>query len=185
MIKCGNGGYLELIVGPMFSGKTSKLLTIKRQYEVCDISCCIVNHITDKRYHQTKISTHDRVMGECLNMKDLSGLYDLLEQYEVFLINEGQFFDDLVDVVIKMVDGYNKKVYVCGLDGDYKRYKFGHILDLIPFCDKIVKLTALCKRCKNGTAAIFSHRLSKEKEQTKVGTKNYIPLCRKCFIITI
>ena len=184
MIKCGSEGYLELIVGPMFSGKTSRLLTLKRQYEICDISCCIVNHIDDDRYHRTKISTHDKIMDECLNVKELGSLYELLDKYEVFLINEGQFFDDLLDTVVDLVDKYKKKVYVCGLDGDYQRCKFGYILDLIPFCDRIVKLTALCKRCKDGTVALFSHRLSGGNEQKNIGADNYQPLCRKCFIKT-
>ena len=59
-----------------------------------------------------------------------------------------------------------KKVYVCGLDGDFKRKKFGQILDLIPMCDKVEKLTSLCSLCKNGTRGIFSMRLTKETEQT-------------------
>ena len=76
---------------------------------------------------------------------------------------------------------YNKKVYVCGLDGDFKRQKFGQILDLIPLCDKVTKLTSLCSICKNGTPGIFSKRISSEEEQTLVGSDNYIPVCRTCY----
>jgi thymidine kinase len=67
------------------------------------------------------------------------------------------------------------------LDGDFERKKFGTILDLIPLCDKVRKLTSLCSTCKDGTLAIFSMRLTKEKEQTVVGSDNYIPVCRKCY----
>ena len=109
MIECGTNGYLEIIIGPMFSGKTSRLLTIKRQYEVCDISCCLVNHVDDKRYHKTLASTHDRIMTESLNLANLSCLYEKLDQYNVFLINEGQFFDDLFEVVIRLVEDHKKK----------------------------------------------------------------------------
>jgi thymidine kinase len=99
---------------------------------------------------------------------------------DVILINEGQFFSDLYETVQDMLN-YEKKVYVCGLDGDFERKKFGSILDLIPFCDKITKLTSLCSICRDGTAAIFSMRLTDEKEQTVVGSTNYIPVCRKCY----
>ena len=109
MIEWGKDGYLEIIIGPMFSGKTSRLLTIKRQYEVCDISCCLVNHIDDKRYHETLASTHDMIMTESLNLRNLSFLYEKLDQYDVFLINEGQFFEDLFDVVVKLVEVHKKK----------------------------------------------------------------------------
>ena len=76
---------------------------------------------------------------------------------------------------------YNKKVYICGLDGDFERKKFGQILDLIPMCDKVTKLTSLCSQCKDGTPGIFSMRLTNETAQTVVGSDNYIPVCRKCY----
>ena len=99
---------------------------------------------------------------------------------EVILINEGQFFEDLYDVVIDMLR-FNKRVYVCGLDSDFERKKFGQILDLIPLCDKVNKLTSLCSQCKDGTPGIFSMRLTNETEQTIVGSDSYIPVCRKCY----
>jgi thymidine kinase len=74
-----------------------------------------------------------------------------------------------------------KKIYVGGLDGDFERKKFGQILDLIPMCDKINKLTSLCSICKNGVPGIFSKRLTLETEQTIVGSDNYIPVCRSCY----
>jgi thymidine kinase len=96
------------------------------------------------------------------------------------LINEGQFFDDLYDCVIDMLKE-NKQVYIAGLDGDFERKKFGQILDLIPHCDEVTKLTSLCSICKNGKPGIFSLRLSRETKQTVVGSDNYIPVCRNCY----
>ena len=64
---------------------------------------------------------------------------------------------------------------------DYKREKFGSILDLIPICDNVTKLTSLCFHCKNGTKAVFTHRITNESEQKVIGSNNYIPLCRKCY----
>jgi len=116
------------------------------------------------------------------NLENIPRIKDKLEiaKSDVILINEGQFFPDLYNVVVDMLK-YNKKVYVCGLDGDFERKKFGTILDLIPLCDKVTKLTSLCSQCKDGTPGIFSMRLTNELEQTVVGSDNYIPVCRKCY----
>ena len=81
-----------------------------------------------------------------------------------------------------MVENHNKIVYICGLDGDFKRNRFGKILELIPYCDKIVKLQSLCSICKNGNPAIFSYRITEESSQIVIGSDNYIPLCRACYI---
>ena len=99
------------------------------------------------------------------------------------LVNEAQFFSDLEEFVKKLLNK-NKKIYICGLDGDFKCKKFGTILDLIPLCDKVTKLSSLCSICKDGTPGIFSKRLSLEEEQTVVGSSNYIPVCRKCYHAT-
>ena len=190
-------GYLELIIGPMYSGKTSKLLEIYKQCKFCEISVCVINHSLDKRYHDTMLSSHDKVMIPCINTDSLhslwfnDGMIDLNEQIDkknykkirnssVILINEGQFFNDLYDVVYDMLK--NKKIiHICGLDGDFERKKFGQILDLIPLCDNVTKLSSLCSVCKNGTPGIFSMRISNEKQQTVIGSQNYLPVCRKCY----
>jgi len=180
-------GYLELIIGPMYSGKTSKLLEIYKQCKFCDISVCVINHSLDKRYHDSMLSSHDKIMIPCLNTDDLHDLWftdnsvhDLIRQTDVILINEGQFFNKLHFVVSDMLKN-NKVVYICGLDGDFERKKFGEILDLIPLCDKVSKLTSLCSICKNGTPGVFSMRITNETEQTVIGSENYLPVCRICY----
>jgi len=188
-----NTGYLELFIGPMFSGKTSKVLEIYKQCIFCNIPVIIINHSIDTRYHESMISTHDKLMAPCFQITTLNNVWDInsrlnnnserhikLRTADVILINEGQFFEDLYIVVEDMLK-YNKRVYVCGLDSDFERKKFGQILDLIPLCDKVNKLTSLCSQCKNGTLGIFSMRLTSEKQQTLVGSDNYIPVCRKCY----
>lgn len=181
-----SNGYLELIIGPMYSGKTSKLLEIYKQYKFCDISICVINHSLDKRYHNSMLSSHDKMMIPCLNTENLHDLWFnetnrvLIKNASVILINEGQFFDKLQYVVNDMLKN-NKIIYICGLDGDFERKKFGEILDLIPLCDKVTKLTSLCSLCKNGTSGIFSMRISNEKEQTVIGSENYLPVCRNCY----
>ena len=81
-----------------------------------------------------------------------------------------------------MVETYNKIVHVCGLDGDFKRNVFGDMGKLIPICDNIKKKYAICKKCENGTKALFSYRLSNEKEINVIGSDCYIPVCRNCYI---
>jgi thymidine kinase len=98
----------------------------------------------------------------------------------IVLINEGQFFPDLIQCVEELLIN-KKKIYICGLDGDFERKKFGTLLDLVPLCDKVTKMTSLCGICKNGTPGIFSLRLTKEKEQFLIGSDNYIPVCRECY----
>ena len=179
--------YLELFIGPMFSGKTSKLVELYKQCTFCSIPVLVINHASDTRYDDTLLSTHDQLKIECEQMQTLDDLWTvdtpLSKKYsnaQVVLINEGQFFEDLYGSVVKMLaDG--KKVYVAGLDGDFQRKKFGAILDLIPLCDKVTKLVSLCSLCKNGTPAIFSKRLTDDKEQTVVGSANYAPVCRACY----
>ena len=196
MSKQNSTGYLELFVGPMFSGKTSKLLEIYKQYKFCNVQIAVINHSADTRYHESMLSSHDKVMIPCIQTKELLTLWNYaildetidykgiihvaLHEAEVILINEGQFFEDLYPCVLQML-AENKKVYIAGLDGDFERKKFGGLLDLIPLCDKITKLTSLCSICKDGTPGIFSLRLTKEKEQMLIGSDNYIPVCRYCY----
>jgi len=190
-------GYLELFIGPMFSGKTSKLLEIYKQNIFCNIPIIVINHSADKRYHETELSTHDKIMIPCVQTTDLLTLWNYtaldvpiddelsrchihFRQAKVVLINEGQFFSDLYPCVMKLLKE-KKKIYICGLDGDFERKRFGTILDLIPLCDKVTKMTSLCGNCRNGTLAIFSRRITTETTQFLIGSDNYIPVCRDCY----
>ena len=177
-------GYLELILGCMFSGKTTKLLEIYNMYKICEVECCVVNYDKDKRYHEELLSTHDKKMIPCINVKHLrEAVTDVnVSKCDVFLVNEGQFFVDVDEVVLDLVQKHGKKVYVCGLDGDYKQQTFGNLLNLIPRCDNYSKLHAICKVCKDGTPASFSKRITSETDQEVIGSDNYIPVCRKCYI---
>ena len=183
----------------MFAGKSSRLVEIYKQCNFCNISVAVINHSIDNRYDEELLSTHDHIKIPCIKTERLFDVWtdniDMETNVEkvprikdkfkvasssVILINEGQFFPDLEEFV-KILLSHDKKVYVCGLDGDFERKKFGQILDLIPICDKVTKLTSLCSLCKNGTPGIFSKRISSEKEQTVVGSDNYIPVCRNCY----
>lgn len=180
-------GFLEIVLGPMFSGKTSTL--IKKYSELHNQSekVIAVNFIADKRYHDELLSSHDKLMIPCIMVDNIydswyntnNEYYLVLRECEYILINEAQFFDKLYEVVISMLES-NKKVYLYGLDGDFNRNKFGQMLDLIPLCDNVIKLHAKCNTCH--LDAIFSHRVTSESSQVVIGSDNYIPLCRSCYI---
>jgi len=187
--------YLEIFLGSMFSGKTSKLLELFKQYKFCNIPISVINHSADTRYHETMLSSHDKIMIPCIHTNKLMELWEPdvnnldpekmknyinLRNADVILINEAQFFEDLIPCVQSMLKE-NKTIYISGLDGDFERKKFGSIIDLIPLCDKVTKLSSLCNLCKNGSPGIFSLRLTKEKQQMLIGTDNYIPVCRACY----
>jgi thymidine kinase len=172
--------YLELIIGPMFSGKTSRLIEIYKQCKFCNISVIAINYSLDTRYDPLLLTTHDQIKIPCIQTTDLLTVLNSVKVYQVVLINEGQFFSDLYAFVELMLK-QQKQIYICGLDGDFERKKFGQILDLIPLCDKVTKLSSLCSLCQNGTPGIFSHRLTCEKDQTIIGSDNYIPVCRNCY----
>uniref|UniRef100_A0A6C0B6P5 thymidine kinase n=1 Tax=viral metagenome TaxID=1070528 RepID=A0A6C0B6P5_9ZZZZ len=182
-------GYLELILGPMFSGKTTRILEIYNHYSFIQKRVMVINYAEDKRYHETMLSTHDHKMIPCTLSVDLKLMwtnpnhknYSEMHCADVILINEGQFFPELKSTVIDMVERCNKTVYICGLDGDFRRNKFGELLDLEPFCDNIIKLKSLCSTCRNGKRALFSHRITDEVDQVSIGSHNYVPLCRGCY----
>ena len=174
------GGYLELILGPMFSGKTTRLIQHYKAYKFIEKRVVVINYSLDTRYSETALSSHDRVEIPCVFTSTLADKSTWIDA-DVILINEGQFFGDLVPMVMEMVDTYNKKVHICGLDGDFRRQRFGSLLDLIPYADKVEKLSAFCGMCRDGTPAIFSHRVSAEVNQVVIGSDNYMPLCRSCY----
>ena len=179
-------GELHIILGCMYSGKTSSLIKLYTNLRNHDINVCAINYIEDKRYHDTLLSSHDNEKIASINLLNLANLYDnplYTDRYsnsKYILINEAQFFTDLKEFVLKAVEIDNKIVYLYGLDGDFQREKFGSILDLIPYSNSLEKLHAICNRCSGG--ALFSHRLSEETAQKVIGSTNYVPLCRSCYI---
>ena len=166
---------LNLIIGPMFSGKTTELLRIAKRLKSIDLKVLLLNYFEDTRYSNVYMKTHDDDGLPCEFIRHFDNLdYD---SYDVICINEAQFFNKLIPFC-KSVLSKNKTLYVSGLDGDYKQEKFGEILDLIPLCDSITKLNAFCKICKDGTHAHFTKRLVSNKCQKLIGTDEYIPVCR-------
>jgi thymidine kinase len=169
---------INLVVGCMYSGKSSEL--IKTYGDLKDTNnVCVITYSGENRYGVTGLYNHDNDMIDCIKIKNLYDL-DNISDYDTFLIDEAQFFSDLYTFVLELCETHNKNVYVYGLDGDSDRTTFGEIYKLYSVCDSIKKLYATCFDCKKDNAC-FSYRLSEKKEQILI-SNDYIPLCRKCYI---
>ncbi len=177
-------GKLELIIGPMFSGKSTELIREIRLAKIINKKVLVIKPMIDNRYKDDKIVSHSFESEECETVEKLKEMNERIKSYDLIVIDEGQFFPDLKEAVLNWVDIEHKEIIVGGLDGDFKRNPIGQILELIPYADKCKKISSLCKLCGNGNKAIFSHRITKNKEQVQVGgSDSYVPLCRNHYLI--
>jgi thymidine kinase len=173
---------ITLIFGPMFGGKTSALLMYERRLTIAGKKILWIKYLLDTRYTEDNIvhshngesnknSTTVVIAKELAEFDD-----DIINNYDCIIIDEGQFFKDLKDFCIK----YSKKyILISGLSGDYKQEPFKSISEIIPHCDRIVHLTAICKNC--GQDAAFTVRTSTETDQEVIGAEDkYKPVCNDC-----
>lgn len=150
-------GSCELILGPMFSGKTTKLTSELTECADIGLKCLYINHATDTRttteYHSDVATSHSSQFKGLSNKINFCSAYVLkgidVDGYDVIGIDEGQFYDDLVEYVRLWVLEKNKRVIIASLDGTFEMKPFGHAHELICICDpgNVVKLGARCKRC--------------------------------------
>ena len=176
---------LSLVIGPMWAGKSSYILSKIRRYKAIGWGIYVITNAIDNRYGHFVISNHDNDQFPAVSVRPLLPLRDEQQYKEAKLIilEEAQFFQDLVSFVLKAVEEDGKHVIVVGLDGDSERRPFGDILKLIPYCDTLEKITSLCSDCGDGTPALFSYRSVETGEQVSVGAETmYQPLCRKHFL---
>lgn len=178
-------GYLEIIIGPMFAGKSTKLIEIAGRYESIQKKILAVNHKIDTRYGENVISSHNLLKKDCISLEKLTILFDneLYLGAEIVIIEEGQFFSDLKEFILRAVDHDKKHVIVAGLIGDYKREPFGDMLTIIPLADSIQTIHAFCKICNDGTPAHFTKRtINKESQQLVGSSESYHPVCRNHYL---
>jgi len=186
---------LELLVGPMFAGKSSALQSIVKRHQSLGWNMLVLNHSSDIRYGtSSSVINHDKQVVPAVSVKELIPMLKKSEflYAQLIVIDEAQFFDDLFDFVITALDVYEKHIVVVGLDGNAERKPFGQIGSFLPLCDKITKLTAFCAYCKDGTAAIFTYAKDEDAASAAssgtpcVGTGDaYVPLCRKHYRMTL
>ena len=198
MFSFSNNPSIDIITGPMYSGKSSELIRRLNIYVESGKRVLFVNSSLDNRDIERIFSTHNNTIGTVnINTVRLLTLHNLdTTNYDVIGIDEAQFFTDLKDSVINMVDNFNKIVVIAGLNGDFRRQPFGQILDLIPYCDTIVKLHPFCFICKEKdtliTPALFTKKINNISNNISnnlnidIGSYNkYMPVCRKCFKLHI
>ena len=166
---------LQVIMGSMFSGKTTELMNRISRLRMIGMRCCIINHSNDTRVKGNFIKTHDGKMLPALKTNDI--LLARVKDYDAIAIDEGQFFNNLKTAVQLMLQK-NKYVIVAGLNADFKRESFGEILELIPIADEIIYKRAICNAC--GEQASFTKRLGDNLRKVSVDSK-YIAVCRKCY----
>lgn len=184
-------GRIELIIGCMYSGKTSEIIRQVKRYKTLNKNIIIFTHSSDNRYFDSgNISTHNRENMPAIPLKNLKDIYSynssnnsIYEDFikaDVIFIEEGQFFPDLYDFVFEAANLYNKNLIISGLDGDFQLNPFEQIIKLIPNSEKVTKLTALCKQCGDGTEACFSKRIIQSDKRELVGSEGvYEAVCRK------
>ena len=168
---------LKIIMGNMFSGKTTELVRRLKRYEVIGKRILVINSSKDTRCLEHVLRTHDNMKFDCIKTNNLNELnYD---KVDIIAIDEAQFFIGLKVFVKKaLVDG--KTIILTGLDGDYKQDKIGEILDCIPLADKVFKLSAMCMECMDGTHGPFTKRIVNSDKVELVGGKEmYMAVCRK------
>ena len=166
-----NKGFLHVISGSMFSGKTTELIRICKQYQSIDKKILSVNYCNDRRYNSIgNICSHNQEVFE--TMLSLSDLQEILiqpnlEDYDVIMIDEVQFLKNSLQTIKVLVEDMGKIVITSGLDGDYLQQPFGDVCHLIAFADKFTKLNAVCKLTKED--ASFSKRIIASQSKEFIG----------------
>lgn len=186
-------GALIMFIGPMFSRKTTRLIHELCTYADIGLSTMYINHALDIRSENAadNVTTHSsqfRGLSDKITSVKVTNLSQVkVDNFKVIGVDESNFFDDLFEVIVEWVEHQHKIVFVAGLAGDIFNRPIGHTLELIPYADSVVKLTAFCKQCLTQRPRLvdapFTARLSSSKEQVMVGgSELYLPLCRKCHI---
>lgn len=179
-----NSMSLELYIGPMFSGKSTALLSIIKRNNYAGISTfCITSSFDTRWSKEVSIRTHINDSFPAVSTTLLMDMKtnDKYKAAKCVIIEEAQFFPDLKDFVLTAVEVDGKQVVCAGLDGDSQRRPFGQILDLIPYCNFVKKLNAKCTRCS--APALFTFRKTAIAEQVHVaGADEYEALCREHYI---
>ncbi|CAL1282816.1 unnamed protein product [Larinioides sclopetarius] len=172
-------GHIQIIFGPMFSGKTTELIRRLRKYQIANHKCLIIKYSHDTRYSEKEISTHDRQTLDAISVATLSDLKNQAENYSVIGIDEGQFFPDVV-VFSEEMANIGKIVIVAALDGTYQRKGFSNTLQLVPLAESVIKLTSVCMLCFE--EASYTKRIGNETELEIIGgTDKYMAVCRSCY----
>ncbi len=178
-------GSIKLYIGCMFAAKSSHMCADVEKYNIANKLCIIIRYEDDTRYDNLAASgglvthahrEHHRVLS--IKAKTLASISEFIDEYEVVGVDEAQFFPDCVEMLQKWANS-GKIIIASGLDGNYLAKPFGRIAELIPLCEKVIKLQAVCMKCC--ADASFTHRIIASDEEVLIGgADQYIAVCRMC-----
>ena len=179
-IRQQRAGWIEVICGCMFSGKTEELIRRLRRASFAGLKVEIFKPSLDKRYSETRVVSHDDKSIISTPVDNASAILLYVGDVDVVGIDEAQFFDaSIVEVCNKLADD-GIRIVVAGLDMDFMGKPFGPMPALLAIAEYVTKVHAICMRC--GNLAQYSFRKSEEEQVVLLGEKNlYEPLCRKCY----
>lgn len=178
--KEGKRGWIEVVCGSMFSGKTEELLRRVKRAQIAGQNVAIFKPAIDTRYADLEVVSHDSNNISAVSVQNSEEILKRAMLAKVVAIDEVQFFDDAIVDVCNKLAANGSRVIVAGLDMDYKGNPFAPMPQLLAVAEYITKVHAICMQC--GQLANFSHRISKDEEQVVLGEKDkYEPLCRVCF----
>ncbi len=173
-------GWIEVICGSMFSGKTEELIRRLKRARIAGLTVEIFKPGVDKRFDEDKVVSHDANEIPSTPVPASSNILLMVNEADVIGIDEAQFFDPELPNVCNQLANMGIRVIVAGLDMDYKGKPFGPIPDLLATAEYITKVHAICLRC--GNLAHHSHRTNPSEKLVLLGeTDAYEPLCRGCF----
>jgi len=173
-------GWIEVICGSMFSGKTEELIRRLKRARIANLRVEIFKPVVDVRYDPVDIVSHDENVIRSTPIDNSQAILLMTEDVDVVGIDEAQFFDDGIVQVCNQLASKGIRVIVAGLDMDFSGKPFGPIPQLLAIGDYITKLHAICVVC--GNIASYSYRKSPEESQVLLGEKNnYEPRCRTCY----
>ena len=173
-------GWIEVVCGSMFSGKTEELIRRLKRAKIANMQVGIFKPELDVRYDAGKIVSHNESMATAFPVSNSNQIIPLAQSYNVIGIDEAQFFDEKIVEVCEVLANEGKRVIVAGLDMDYTGKPFGPIPHLLSISNYVTKLHAICMKC--GGIASYSYRTTQNKDQVVLGEKeHYEARCRTCF----
>ena len=175
-----NSGWIEVICGPMFSGKTEELIRRLIRAQIAKQKVTILKPSLDNRYSEDFIVSHNQRKIKSIAINNIKDIEKLSKNSDVVGIDEAQFFDTNLISICKKLAKNGKRVVIAGLEKDYQAIPFGPMPQLLVDAEFVTKVNAICMQC--GDPANFSQRITEEKNQVVIGEiDKYEARCRKCF----
>ena len=174
-------GWIEVVCGSMFSGKTEELIRRIRRAQYANLGVIIFKPMADTRDKKNTVVSHDDTVIECITIRKSEEIYKRVKEFKVVGVDEAQFFDDGIVEVCNTLANRGIRVIVAGLDMDYKGIPFKNMANLMATSEYVTKVHAICP--KTGGLAQYSYRKTKSKKRILLGKEDeYMPLSRAAYV---